>query len=211
MVIGDVNLADAEVVAEDIRAMGRRALAVRCDVTKDADLMNLVQRTIMEFGKLNILVNNVGVGGGGKENPFRVTEEYFERIFKVNVFSAWRLCQLAVPYMKQAGYGSIVNITSMASINRSPGMSAYASSKAALNHMTANLAMDFGPDVRINAVGPGAVETRALESVLTPEIEEKMHAHTPIKRLGEIDDIAGAVLFFCRPYFLVGSRDRYCS
>ena len=73
-------------------------------------------------------------------------------------------------------------------------MSAYASSKAALNHMTANLAMDFGPDVRINAVGPGAVE-----SVLTPEIEEKMLAHTPIKRLGEIDDIAGAVLFFAAP------------
>ncbi|MBC5623020.1 glucose 1-dehydrogenase [Butyricimonas hominis] len=199
VVIGDVNLADAEVVAEDIRGMGRKALALKCDVTKDGDLMNLVQRTIVEFGKLNILVNNVGVGGGGQENPFRVTEEYFERIFKVNVFSAWRLCQLAVPYMKQAGYGSIVNITSMASINRSPGMSAYASSKAALNHMTANLAMDFGPDVRINAVGPGAVETRALESVLTPEIEKKMLEHTPIKRLGEIDDIAGAVLFFAAP------------
>ncbi len=94
--------------------------------------------------------------GGGQENPFRVTVEYFEHIFKVNVFSAWRLCQLVVPYMKQAGYGSIVNITSMGSINRSPNMSAYASSKAALNHMTANLAMDFGPDVRINAVGTGS-------------------------------------------------------
>ncbi|MFR7812816.1 MAG: SDR family oxidoreductase, partial [Butyricimonas faecihominis] len=112
---------------------------------------------------------------------------------------AWRLCQLAVPYMKQAGYGSIVNITSMGSINRSPNMSAYASSKAALNHMTANLAMDFGPDVRINAVGPGAVETQALASVLTPEIEKKMLEHTPIKRLGEIEDIAGAVLFFAAP------------
>lgn len=197
VVIGDVNLAAAEEVAEDIREMGRRALALKCDVTRDADLMNLVERTIVEFGKLNILVNNVGVGGGGRENPFRVTVEYFERIFKVNVFSAWRLCQLAVPYMKQAGYGSIVNITSMGSINRSPNMSAYASSKAALNHMTANLAMDFGPDVRINAVGPGAVETQALASVLTPEIEKKMLA--PIKRLGEIEDIAGAVLFFAAP------------
>ena len=199
VVIGDVNLAAAEEVAEDIRGMGRRALALKCDVTKDADLMNLVERTIVEFGKLNILVNNVGVGGGGRENPFRVTVEYFEHIFKVNVFSAWRLCQLAVPYMKQAGYGSIVNITSMGSINRSPNMSAYASSKAALNHMTANLAMDFGPDVRINAVGPGAVETQALASVLTPEIEIKMLEHTPIKRLGEIEDIAGAVLFFAAP------------
>ena len=172
VVIGDVNLAAAEEIAEDIRGMGRKALALKCDVTKEADLMNFVERA---------------------------TVEYFEHIFKVNVFSAWRLCQLVVPYMKQAGYGSIVNITSMGSINRSPNMSAYASSKAALNHMTANLAMDFGPDVRINAVGPGAVETQALASVLTPEIEKKMLEHTPIKRLGEVEDIAGAVLFFAAP------------
>ena len=96
VVIGDVNLAAAEEVAEDIRGMGRKALALKCDVTKEADLMNFVERAIVEFGKLNILVNNVGVGGGGRENPFRVTVEYFEHIFKVNVFSAWRLCQLVV-------------------------------------------------------------------------------------------------------------------
>ena len=111
--IGDVNLAAAEEVAEDIRGMGRRALALKCDVTKEADLMNFVERAIVEFGKLNILVNNVGVGGGGRENPFRVTVEYFEHIFKVNVFSAWRLCQLAVPYMKaqsQTGVRHLVTL-----------------------------------------------------------------------------------------------------
>lgn len=78
-------------------------------------------------------------------------------------------------------------------------MSGYAASKAAVNHMAANLALDFGPEVRINAVGPGATRTAALESVLTPEIEKKMLAHTPIKRLGEADDIAGAMLYFASP------------
>ncbi len=79
-------------------------------------------------------------------------------------------------------------------------MSAYASSKAAMNHMTANLAMDYGVDkIRVNAVGPGATKTAALASVLTPEIEEKMLAHTPIKRLGEVEDIAGAVFYFASP------------
>ena len=79
-------------------------------------------------------------------------------------------------------------------------MSAYASSKAALNHMTANLAFDFGPmNVRINCVGPGATRTRALLTVLTPEIESRMLAHTPIHRLGEPSDIAGAVLYFAAP------------
>ena len=78
-------------------------------------------------------------------------------------------------------------------------MSAYASSKAAVNQMVANLAHDFGPEVRINAVGPGATRTAALESVLTPEIEEKMLAHTPIKRLGTAEDIAGAMLYLASP------------
>ena len=88
----------------------------------------------------------------------------------------------------------------MSSVNRSPNMSAYAASKAAMNHMTANLAMDYGGNkIRVNAVGPGATKTAALASVLTPEIETKMLAHTPIKRLGEVDDIAGAVLYFAAP------------
>jgi 7-alpha-hydroxysteroid dehydrogenase len=102
--------------------------------------------------------------------------------------------------MKAGGYGSIINITSMSSVNKSPNMSAYAASKAAMNHMTASLAMDYGVDnIRVNAVGPGATKTAALASVLTPEIEAKMLAHTPIKRLGEVDDIAGAVLYFAAP------------
>ena len=102
--------------------------------------------------------------------------------------------------MEKSGYGSIINITSMGSINNSPNMSAYAASKAALNHMTENLAYDFGPmNVRINNIGPGATETKALKSVLTPEIEKKMLANTPIKRLGRVSDIAGAVLYFAAP------------
>ena len=78
-------------------------------------------------------------------------------------------------------------------------MSAYASSKAAINHMTANLAFDFAPEVRINAVAPGAIETQALASVLTPEIKERMLARTPLKRLGKAEDIAGAVMFLAAP------------
>lgn len=79
-------------------------------------------------------------------------------------------------------------------------MGVYSSSKAALNHLTANLAYDFGPlGVRINNVGPGATRTHAFESVLTPEIEKRMLKHTPMKRLGEVSDIAGAILYFAAP------------
>ena len=79
-------------------------------------------------------------------------------------------------------------------------MAIYGSSKAALNHLTSNLAYDFGPlGVRINCVGPGATRTYALSTVLTPDVERRMLAHTPIKRLGEVSDIAKAVLFFASP------------
>ncbi|MGB4770299.1 MAG: glucose 1-dehydrogenase [Chitinophagaceae bacterium] len=199
VVVSDLKIADAEKVAEEINAADGKALAVECNVTKDEALVHLVQKTVDAFGGVDILVNNAGGGGGGRENPFKISVSDFEWVFKLNVFSAWRLSQLCVPHMKKGGYGSIINITSMSSINKSPNMSAYASSKAALNHMTCNLAFDFGPEVRINAVGPGATRTAALASVLTPEIEEKMLAHTPIKRLGEVEDIAGAVLYFASP------------
>ena len=102
--------------------------------------------------------------------------------------------------MQQSGYGSIVNITSMSSVNTSPAMAIYGSSKAALNHLASNLAFDYGPmGIRINNVGPGATRTHALSTVLTPEIEARMLAHTPIRRLGEVSDIAGAVLYFAAP------------
>ena len=200
IVVADFNLEAAEATAQQIRGAGGKALAVACDVTKDADLTGLVNATLAEFGKINILVNNVGGGGAGRESPATLTVEQFARTFELNVFSNWRLAQLCAPHMKSAGYGSIINMSSMSSINKSPAISAYASSKAAINHMTANLAFDYGPDnIRVNAVGPGAVRTDALASVLTPEIESTMLAHTPLKRLGEPADIAGAVLYFAAP------------
>ena len=197
--IGDLKLDDAQQAVREIEEAGGKAIALECNILKDEQMVKLVEDTVQQLGGVHILVNNAGGGGGGKENPFKISVEDFERDFKLNVFSAWRLAQLCVPHMKEAGYGSIINITSMSSVNKSPNMSGYAASKAALNHMSANLAHDFGPEVRINSVGPGATRTAALESVLTPEIKEKMLAHTPIKRLGKPEDIAGAVLYFASP------------
>ncbi len=200
VVVSDLKLPDAEAVADQIRKDGGKAVAVECNVLKDEDLVKTVQTAVDEFGGVEILVNNAGGGGGGRENPYKISVDDFAWVFKLNLFSAWRLAQLCAPEMEKKGYGSIINITSMGSINKSPNMSAYAGSKAALNHMSANLAHDYGPHgIRVNAVGPGATRTAALASVLTPEIEAKMLSHTPIKRLGEVSDIAGAVLYFAAP------------
>lgn len=172
VVVSDLKVADAETVRDEILASGGKAIAVNCNVMKDEDLQNVVREALQAFGGIEILVNNAGGGGGGRENPFQIDVDRFKWVFELNLFSAWRLSQLCAPEMKKSGYGSIVNITSMSSVNKSPNMSAYASSKAALNQMSANLAHDYGPfGIRVNCVGPGATKTAALASVLTPEIE----------------------------------------
>lgn len=200
VVVSNRTFEKARAVADEIVASGGVAVPVACDVSSSDDLDNLIKFTVEKFGTVNILVNNAGRGGGGMENPFKIDRDYIERIYAINVFAPWQLSKLAAPYMQKSGYGSIINITSMSSINNSPDMAIYGSSKAALNHLSSNLAHDYGPmGIRINCIGPGATRTAALAKVLTPEIEARMLAHTPIHRLGEVSDIAGAVLYFAAP------------
>lgn len=208
VVVSDYNLEAAQKTSKEINENDGKTIAIDCDVTQDEALVNLVDKTVQEFGSIEILVNNVGGGGVGKESPYDIEVEQFKKVFEMNVFSMWRLCQLVAPHMKKSGYRSIINMSSMASINKSPAISAYTSSKAAVNHMTRNLAFDYGSDnIRVNAIGPGATRTYAWSTVLTPELEKAMLKHTPINRLGEAEDIAGAVLYFLH-LFLVGPVDK---
>lgn len=196
VVVSDLRLAAAEVVAKQITDAGGKALAIECDVTDDAALNQLVQRTIEHFGTVSILVNNAG-GGGPK--PFDMPIETFKFAFELNVFSVFKLCQLCAPHLQKQG-GAILNISSMAGDNINQRMASYASSKAALSHLTRNIAFDLGPmGIRVNAIAPGAIRTPALDTVLTPAIEQQMLKHTPLQRLGEVEDIAHGALYLCSP------------
>lgn len=181
VIVSDLHIEKAQEVATEITSAGGTAVAIGCNVLDFNDLKATVDFAVSTFGTVNILVNNAGIGGGGRENPFNTDEQYVERIYKVNVFAPLQLCKLTAPEMQKSGYGSIVNITSMSSVNKEANMSIYASSKAALNHLSANLAYDFGNmGIRINCVGPGATRTAALASILTPELQERMLSHTPL-------------------------------
>lgn len=197
VMVSDLGVEAARTVADGIQAKSGRATWMACDVTKDGDLAGLVAGTLREFGKLTILVSNAG-GGGPK--PFDMPMPDFRRAFDLNVFSLFRLAQLAAPEMEKARGGSILAITSMAAENRNQRMAAYASSKAAASHLVRNIAFDLGPrGIRVNGIAPGATRTDALQSVLNEEIEAKMLTHTPIHRLGEPQDMANAALFLCSP------------
>ena len=195
--VTDRDAAAAETVAKAIVAAGGRAISAACDVTKESDLAASVDRTVAGFGGLTILINNAG-GGGPK--PFDMPMSDMRFAYELNLFSVFRLCQLAAPHMEKAGGGAIVNISSMAGENKNLNMASYGSSKAAVNHLTRNIAFDLGPrNIRVNAIAPGATRTHALSTVLTPDVEKKMLSHTPLKRLGEPEDMANAALFLCAP------------
>lgn len=197
VVVSDLKAETAETVAAGIRKRGGRALAVACDVTNEAAREALVRAALDAFGRISILVNNAG-GGGPK--PFDMPLASFVWAYELNVFSIFRLTQLCAPHMAAAGGGAVLNISSMAGENKNVRMASYASSKAAANHLTRNLAFDLGPmKIRVNAIAPGAIRTDALASVLNPEIEKAMLKHTPLARLGEASDIANAALFLCSP------------
>lgn len=197
VVVSDLNRDAAEAVAQGIRARGSRAVATACDVTDPAAREALVEAAVAEYGKITLLVNNAG-GGGPK--PFDMPMDSFVRAYELNLFPVFNLCQLCAPHMEAAGGGAIVNISSMAGQNANVRMASYASSKAAVNHLTRNIAFDLGPrGIRVNAIAPGAIETDALATVLTPETRARMLKRTPLGRLGKPEDIANAAMYLCSP------------
>ncbi len=197
VVVSDLDGKAAHATAAEIVLAGGQAVGLTVNVTEEKDLVALVEKAASTFGRLTVLVNNAG-GGGPK--PFEMPMKDFRWAFELNVFSVFRLSQLAAPHMEKAGHGAILNVSSMAAENKNVRMSSYGASKAAESHLTRNMAFDLGPKgIRVNGIAPGATKTHALSTVLTPEIETAMLKHTPLKRLGEAQDMANAALFLCSP------------
>lgn len=197
VVVAARTQADLDAVAGEIRALGRRSVAVTCDVNDEPSLDALVAATLREFGKLTLLVNNAG--GSGPNDPLKMPGSDFGKALAWNVVPAYAMIQKCAAPMREAGGGAVVNISSVAARYAQKHFSAYGAAKAALNQMTRNLAQDFGPHVRINAVEPGTIMTDALAPYLTPERRERMLASTPMGRMGEPEDVAAATVFLCSP------------
>ena len=185
-------------VATDVRASGQEALVIPADVNDNDVLEEIVARTVAEFGRIDVVVNNAG---GTMPRPFLDTSPgFFERSFHFNVTTAFVLSKAATPHLLATGAGSIVNISSAIGRLRDRGFVAYGTAKAALTHMTRLTAADLAPKVRVNAIAVGSIATSALETVLdNPEIHDEMVRRTPLKRLGQPVDIALCALYLASP------------
>jgi 7-alpha-hydroxysteroid dehydrogenase len=190
--------ADIDAVADQVRALGRRALAAATDVTVTEQLETLVARTAGELGRIDILVNNAG---GSLPRPVMATSERsFEMALRFNVTSAFLLSKLVVPHMIEGGAGAIVNISSRSASMVQPCFTAYATAKAALSMMTRAMAPELAPKVRVNAIEVGGIETDALAHVLSDEtVRAQLVGNTPMQRVGVPADIAAAVVYLSSP------------
>jgi len=185
--------------ATGIRERGRRALAVPTDVLKTEQLDALVRKTIDEFGRIDVLVNNAG--GSPPREALQTSQAFFERAIHFNTTQALLLSQKVVPHMvRTAGGGAIVNIGSRAGGMPQKAFVAYGTAKAALMFMTKQLAQEWAPKVRVNVIAVGAVATSALEVVMTdPGLKRAFEEKTPMGRIGEVEDIAACALYLASP------------
>ena len=182
-------------VARQIESMGRRALAVKADVSSKADVDGLVSRTVSELGRIDALVNNAAVATKG--DLMDTEEEVWNRVIDINLKGCYLCCRAAGRFMVEQKSGSIINIASTVGFRAKTDRTAYSVSKAGVIMLTRVLARELGPhNVRVNVVAPGTVRTRLNEPWLADEEATRaVLANIPLGRVAEPEDIAGAVLF----------------
>jgi len=198
VVVCDAIIEDGklEAVAEEIKKLGQRSLAIKTDVTHRIDVENLVQKTVDEFGIIDILVNNAGVLA--RVPLLETPEEVWDKVINTNLKGCYLCCQAAGKHMVEQKRGTIVNIASAAGFRPIPYRAAYGTSKAAVITLTKVFAMEVAEyKVRVNAIAPAYVRTEMLDKALKefPEREKKMVASIPMGRVSEASDLIGAALF----------------
>jgi 3-oxoacyl-[acyl-carrier protein] reductase len=188
------GLIHTEETAQEIEAMGRRALALKCDVTDLAQVEGVVSRTVEELGSVDILVNNAGTLDhvGQLENQ---VPELWERDLRVNLTGAFNCCRAVWPHMKEREWGRIVNMAYVAGTLGGFGQASYATTKAGLLGLTKSLALEGARHgITVNAIVPGIIGTEAFHFG-NPQMNERMVKRTALRRPGEPQEIANAVAF----------------
>jgi len=193
VVVTGRNEERAKAVVEQIKSEGNEAMYVIVDTSKVEDAKGLVDKTIEAYGTVDVLFNNAGtLSMSSLQN---VSLEEWNSVMNVNVTSSLYLAQLVAPIMKEKGKGVIINTSSVAAFGAHHGFAAYVTSKHAMNGLTRSMAWELGPEVRVNAIAPGAIHTAMVDSIGGPAVLQGMIDGCPMKRVGQPEDIANVALF----------------
>ena len=188
----------AQVVVQELEALGVQAVAVAGDLSRVAEVDRVVDSAVACWGRLDVLVNNAGIWGSTPIGT--VTEQRWSKLIDTNLRSAFFAAQRATPALRAAG-GAIINIADVGALRPWRNHTPYLISKGGIITLTEALATDLAPDVRVNAVAPGAV---LLPDDWTPDQIERATRNVPLKRLGRPEDVAQAVLYLVRADYVTG-------
>ncbi len=205
VVIAARNETKTERVVNEILSIGRRCIGVQCDVLERKDIINTVEAAVSELGRLDVLVNNAGIGHGG-ELPQDVEPETWDTVIATNLTAPFVFSQIAHPALVKSGGGKIINIGSDYAFKAAGGNAPYSASKAGLLNLTRSLALDWGKDnIQVNMLAPGWNRTDMTEGLFEdPDSWRRYPSHhdgpriiadTPAGRIGEPEDLAGTAVF----------------
>jgi len=202
VVVADLNDEGAQEVVRDITDSGGEAAAARVDVSREADVEAMIRQAVEEFGRLDVLFNNAGVGYSASDrmkmaSVVETPEKDWDAILAINLKGVAMGCKHAIPIMEEQGGGAIVNNASINALVGLPGADAYTAAKGGIVSLTRVLAVDWGPkNIRINCICPGGVETPMIAPVLSDEqVLTLMRESTPLGRLARPEEIAQVALF----------------
>ncbi len=189
----DINLAAAEEAAQEIVATGRRAIALRVDVTRLDEVTSAVEKTQSDFGRVDILLSNAGIA---EQAPLtEITEEQWDRMFNVHLTGAYNCFRAVLPGMRQRNWGRLVSTSSMGAFTGGVRLSHYCAAKAGIAGLTISMASELArTGITVNAVAPGVIDTPMVQES-PPRWVERMTKSIPMRRLGKPEDIAYAVAY----------------